>query len=48
MWDDSNGTEWDSVSYEKVEEYQELVPEVVIPEHYVTKTRTQEFKPAWE
>lgn len=48
MWDDSNGAEWDGVTYEKVEEYQELVPEVVIPEHYVTKTRTQEFEPVWE
>lgn len=38
---------WDDATYEKVEEYQELVPEVVIPEHYVTKTRTQEFKPTW-
>lgn len=48
MWDDSNGTEWDSMDFCKVEEYKELVPEVVIPEHYVTKTRTQEFKPVWE
>lgn len=48
MWDDSNGTEWDSMDFHKVEKYQELVPEVVIPEHYVTKTRTQEFKPNWE
>ena len=48
MWDDSWGTDWDEATYEKVEEYQELVPEVVIPEHYVTKTRTQEFKPVWE
>lgn len=47
MWDDSYGTEWDEATYEKVEEYQELVPEVIIPEHYVTKTRTQEFKPTW-
>ena len=47
MWDDSWGTEWDDATYEKVEEYQELVPEVIIPEHYVTKTRTQEFKPTW-
>jgi len=47
MWDDSYGAEWDDATYEKVEEYQELVPEVVIHEHYVTKTRTQEFKPTW-
>lgn len=26
-WDDSWGTEWDNTTYEKVEEYQELVPE---------------------
>lgn len=40
-WDDSWGTEWDDTTYEKVEEYQELVPEVVIPEHYVTKVKTK-------
>lgn len=48
MWDDSNGTEWDSMDFCKVEEYQELVPEVVIPEHYITKQRTEEFVPTWE
>ena len=48
MWDDSNGTDWDSTTYEKVEAYQELVPEVVIPEHYVTKYKTATFKPVFE
>lgn len=47
MWDDSWGTDWDSTTYEKVEEYQELVPEVVIPEHYVTKYKTATFKPVF-
>lgn len=47
-WDDSWGTEWDETTYEKVEEYQELVPELVIPEHYVTKCKTKAFKPVFE
>jgi hypothetical protein len=47
-WDDSWGTEWDETTYEKVQEYQELVPEVVIPEHYVTKYKTSAFKPVFE
>ena len=48
IWDDSNGTDWDDTTYEKVEEYQELIPEVVIPEHYVTKQKTTAFKPVFE
>ncbi len=48
IWDDSNGTYWDDTTYEKVEEYQELVPEVVIPEHYVTKYKTKAFEPVFE
>lgn len=48
MWSDSDGTDWDDTTYEKVEEYQELVPEVVIPEHYVTKYKTKAFKPVFE
>jgi hypothetical protein len=48
MWSDSDGTDWDSVTYEKLQEYQELVPEVVIPEHYVTKYKTSAFKPVFE
>lgn len=47
-WDDSWGTEWDDTTYEKVEEYQELIPEVVIPEHYVTKVKTKAFEPVFE
>lgn len=48
VWDDSWGTEWDDTTYEKVEEYQELVPEVVIPEHYVTKYKTKAFEPVFQ
>ncbi len=48
MWDDSWGTEWDSISYTKIEEYQELVPEKIIPAHYITKARKSEFVPKWE
>lgn len=48
MWDDSNGTDWDETTYEKLQEYQELVPEVVIPEHYITKYKTSAFKPVFE
>ena len=47
-WDDSWGTEWEDTTYEKVEEYQELVPEVVIPEHFETRYRTSAFKPVFE
>ena len=52
-YDDNNGCDWDSMSFCKVEEYQELVPmqvipEVVIPEHYITKQRTEAFVPTWE
>lgn len=48
-WDDSYGTEWDEpVSYERVEEYEEVVPEVIIPEHTVTKQRYAAFKPEFE
>lgn len=47
-WDDSWGTEWDETTYEKLQEYQELVPEVIIPEHYVTKYKTSAFKPVFE
>ena len=48
IWDDSWGTEWSGTTYEKLQEYQELVPEVVIPEHYVTKYKTSAFKPVFE
>lgn len=49
MWDDSWGTEWnDDTTYEKMEEYQELIPEVVIPEHYETRYKTTTFKPVFE
>lgn len=48
MWDDSNGTDWDKTTYEKLQEYQELVPEVVIKEHYVTKYKTSAFIPVFE
>ena len=48
LWDDGYGTDWHETTYEKVEDYQELVPEVVIPEHYVTKYKTKAFKPVFE
>ena len=47
-WSDDWGCEWDDVDYCKVEEYQELVPEQVIPAHYVTKQKTEKFVPTWE
>lgn len=47
MWSDSDGTDWDDTTYEKVEEHQELVPEVVIPEHYVTRQWVTPFKPVF-
>lgn len=48
IWDDSWGTEWDETTYYKIEEYQELVPEVVIPEHYETRNKAFSFKPVFE
>lgn len=48
MWDESYGTDWDSTTYEKLQEYQELVPEVVVAEHWVTKYKTAAFQPVFE
>lgn len=48
MYDDYNGCDWTSMDFCKVEEYQELVPEQVIPAHYVTKHKTEAFVPTWE
>ena len=49
MWDDSWGTEWDSKpEYFKVEDYDEVVLEVIIPEHTITKQRYTAFKPMFE
>lgn len=48
MWSDSDGCDWTDMDFCKVEEYQELVPEVVIPAHYVTKQKTEVFVPVWE
>ena len=47
-YDDNNGCDWNSMDFCKVEEYQELVPKVVIPAHYVTKQKTEVFVPVWE
>ena len=47
-WSDDWGCEWDDIDYCKVEEYQELVPEVVIAEHYITKYKTSAFEPVFE
>lgn len=49
LWDDSYGCEWDSSpEYYKVEDYEEVVAEVIIPEHTVTKQRYAAFKPVFE
>lgn len=48
IWDDSWGTDWDSMHFSKHEEYQELIPEVVIPAHYETKYREVEFTATFE
>ena len=48
IYDDYDGCDWTSMSFCKVEEYQEFVPEQIIPEHYVTKQRTEKFDYKWE
>lgn len=48
MWDDSNGTEWDSMNFCKVEEYEEVIPEQIIPAHTVKKQRAEKFDYKWE
>ena len=45
QWSDSDGTDWFDEEFQKVEGYEELVPEVVIPEHYVTKVKKSKFTP---
>lgn len=47
-YDDNNGCDWNSMSFCKVEEYEEVVPEVVIPAHIVIKQRTEAFEYKWE
>lgn len=47
-WDDNWGTDWSDTTYEKLERYEEHVPEVVIPAHTVTKYRTKPFTPEFE
>lgn len=47
-WDDNWGTEFYDIDYQKVEEYQELVPEKVIPEHWIVKSKSTAFVPDWE
>lgn len=44
-WDDSWGTEWDDTTYTLLESYEEVVPEVVIPAHTITKYRSKPFTP---
>ena len=48
MWGDYDGTDWHSMDCVKQEEYQELVPEQVIAEHYVTRVKATPFEPVWE
>ena len=47
-WSECDGCEWNSMDFCKVEEYQELVPEQIIPAHYVTKQKTEAFDYKWE
>lgn len=47
-WDEYNGCEWEDMTFNKYEEYQELIPEVVIPAHYETKYREVEFTATFE
>lgn len=47
-WDDDWGTDWHDTTYQLVESYEEVVPEVVIPAHTVTKYRTKPFTPEFE
>ena len=47
-WSECDGCEWDSMDFCKVEEYEELVPEQIIPAHYVTNWKTEVFVPVWE
>lgn len=48
IWDDNWGTDWNSMDFTKYVGYQELIPEVVIPAHYVTKYRAVEFTATFE
>ena len=47
-WSEYEGCEWEGIDFCKVEEYQELVPEQIIPAHYVTKQKTEAFDYKWE
>lgn len=42
-WSECDGCEWEDIYFNKYEEYQELIPEVVIPAHYETKYREVPF-----
>lgn len=46
--DEYSGCEWEDISFNKYEEYQELIPEVVIPAHYETKYREVPFGATFE
>lgn len=48
IYDDWNGIDWDSMDFCKVQEYEELVPEQIIPAHTVKKQRTEKFDYKWE
>lgn len=48
IYNDDYGWDELDISYQKVEEHQVLVPEVVIPEHYVTEYKTYPFDPVWD
>lgn len=48
MWDDNWGTDWTDIDYYRVETVQKLIPEQVIPAHYVTESVETGFKPVWQ
>lgn len=48
VWDECCGCEWYDMDFAKHEEYQELIPEVVIPAHYETKYRELKFNVTFE
>lgn len=48
MWDDNWGCDWTDMDFCKVEEYQELVPEQIIPAHYVVRVKSTPFTPDWK
>ena len=48
IYDDYHGCEWNSMDFHKIEEYEEFIPEQVIPAHTVVKQRAEKFDYKWE